>query len=507
MEGPDHAAAVLGASNCVWYLQQISTRLDVTLRSGTLERLLQMLRRRVLAESPSTASYLLIGGIAQVLGDVRHRTWLVPLEDCQLLQLAAAHLGKAAAFDPLIAAGGQAAGAGALAAFVISCSVLGMLAAMVSGHAAEQRHRVHPAVWDRFKEEASARVTYIQVARMVQQHQLVDLLLKDGVQTALLQGCPEGLLAASTDVLLCKRGSAAADAVWCASAAADLLGSDIATFRESSDAGRLISAGLIEIVAASLLCLTCGSGAAILADCSSGFKSLHAEHIICVTAHVVRASDHLVGACSWMRLQLMSKQGSAPHIPQPPDWTIVLSCSGSVTSAMLRIALRWGRTGCWDDVPSAGKLRGGWLALAQNAAALLHTITAQPTDRRADALRQLKVDQAALALQRMLAWVAESPAIATTTSVLTEGLQALAAIARADAESSQQLAIRGGPHEWAPVAEALHRRLPRRMAARLLPMVDAVTAALARAPTAGEKDAAAAADAAMVALLLVSPIA
>ena len=107
----------------------------------------------------------------------------------------------------------------------------------------------------------------------------------------------------------------------------------------------------------------------------------------------------------------------------------------------------------------------------------------------------------------MLDWVAESPAIATTTSVLTEGLQALAAIARADAESSLQLATKGGQHEWAPVAEALHRRLPRRMAARLLPMVETVTAAVAREPAAGDKNVADVADAAMAALLLVRHIA
>ncbi len=134
-------------------------------------------------------------------------------------------------------------------------------------------------------------------------------------------------------------------------------------------------------------------------------------------------------------------------------------------------------------------------------------MTAQPAVRRAAAWRKLKEVQAALELQRMLAWVAESPAIAITTGVLTEALPALAAVARADAESSQQLAIKGGLHEWAPVAEILRRRLPRRMAAHLLPMVEAVTAAVAGSPAAGKKNAMAAANAAMAALLLVAPIA
>ena len=403
VEGLDHAAAELGASNCVWYLQQISTRLDVTLRNGTLESLLEMLRRRIRAASPSAASYMLIGGIVRVLGDVRHRAWLVPLEDCWLLQLEAAHMGEEA-LDRLIAAGGEAAGAGALAAFVTSCTVLGMLAAMLSDHAAEQRHRVQPAVWDRFKEKASACVTYFQQARLAQLHQLVELLVEDDIQIPLLQGCPAGLLGASTDILLCKRGSAAADAVWCVSSAADRLGSDITTLWEFNGSGyagrsRQISGGLVSMVAESLLCLTCCGGAAILANSSLGVKSLHANHITCVTARIGCALEHLVGICSLLRRQLMLKQSSAPQSPQPVDWAIVLSCSGDVTSAMLWIAQRWGCTGCWDGVPCAGKLRGGWLALAHNAAALLHTMTAQPADRQMAAWRKLKKNQAALTLQ------------------------------------------------------------------------------------------------------------
>ncbi len=230
-DGPGHAAAELGASNCVWYLQQISTRLDVPLRNGTLETLLRMLAGLTVAaiDFPGAASYLLIGGIAGLLGDMRHRLWLVPLGICPGLQLAAALMGEKAV-DHLTVAGGQAAGAGALAAFVTSCSVAGRLAAMVANHAAEQRHRVEPAVWDRFKKTASAQVTYVQSARIMQQQVLVELLVENDVPTALLKWSPAGLLAASTDVVLCMRGSAAADAVWCASSAADRLGSDIATF-------------------------------------------------------------------------------------------------------------------------------------------------------------------------------------------------------------------------------------------------------------------------------------
>ncbi len=64
-------------------------------------------------------------------------------------------------------------------------------------------------------------------------------------------------------------------------------------------------------------------------------------------------------------------------------------------------------------------------------------------------------------------------------------LPALAAVAAGDEEARSHLAAEGGPHEWAPVAAALHRRLPRRMAARFLPEVDCVTAAVAAAPSGG----------------------
>ena len=52
-------------------------------------------------------------------------------------------------------------------------------------------------------------------------------------------------------------------------------------------------------------------------------------------------------------------------------------------------------------------------------------------------------------------------------------LPALAAIAAGDEPAG------GGPRAWAPVASALHRWLPRRMAARFLQDVDAVTVAVA----------------------------
>ncbi len=69
--------------------------------------------------------------------------------------------------------------------------------------------------------------------------------------------------------------------------------------------------------------------------------------------------------------------------------------------------------------------------------------------------------------------------IATASAVLAEALPALEALARTDPAARQQLVEVGGRWEWAPVAAALRRRLPRRMALRFLPEVDSVTATMA----------------------------
>ena len=183
-----------------------------------------------------------------------------------------------------------------------------------------------------------------------------------------------------------------------------------------------------------------------------------------------------------------------------------MACSGAAAVALLAAAERWGRTGCWNEVLLASQVRGGWPALARDAAALLHTMAAQPAARQSAAMQALLDVNAASALQQMLAWVAESPTIASTTGALAEALPALEAVALADAAVSRRLAAKGGQHEWAPVAEALRRRLPRRMAARLLPMVESLASAIDEGSANHNNDAAAVADAAMAALLLVRAI-
>lgn len=81
-------------------------------------------------------------------------------------------------------------------------------------------------------------------------------------------------------------------------------------------------------------------------------------------------------------------------------------------------------------------------------------------------------------LRQALAWLAQpATPIATASAVLAEALPALESLAAACQNVRRSLAS-AGSCDWAPVATALHRRLPRRMAARFLPDVDRVSAAV-----------------------------
>ncbi len=76
-------------------------------------------------------------------------------------------------------------------------------------------------------------------------------------------------------------------------------------------------------------------------------------------------------------------------------------------------------------------------------------------------------------------WLAEpTTPVATASAMLVEALAGLEALLTACPRTRQALAEVGGSFEWAPVARALHRRLPRRMAARFLPDVDYLSAAV-----------------------------
>ena len=82
-------------------------------------------------------------------------------------------------------------------------------------------------------------------------------------------------------------------------------------------------------------------------------------------------------------------------------------------------------------------------------------------------------------LRHVLEWLAEpTTPVATASAVLVEALAGLEALVAACPRTRRALAEAGGSFEWAPVAGALHWRLPRRMAARFLPVVDHLSAAV-----------------------------
>ena len=150
----------------------------------------------------------------------------------------------------------------------------------------------------------------------------------------------------------------------------------------------------------------------------------------------------------------------------------------------------------WDEAAGSPMQR------AQLAAAWLHR---HPHDAVQIELAKAPNDvTAAAALVRFLSWVATAAPIATASAVLAEALPALGTVARTDVASRQQLAEAGGRWEWAPVAAALRRRLPRRMAGRFLLDVEGVAAAVSGTSRLPEDASCAAAAAAMASLLLVA---
>ena len=146
--------------------------------------------------------------------------------------------------------------------------------------------------------------------------------------------------------------------------------------------------------------------------------------------------------------------------------------------------LSFAESDCRRDGRAAyvGALLPGGMQTAATAAGFLRSLAQllqAGGDTAARSWSALASKGAAAALRRLLSWLAEPiTAVATSSGVLAEALPALAALAEGDGDACRQLAAEGGPHEWAPVAAALRRRLPRRMAARFLPEVDHVTAVI-----------------------------
>ncbi len=131
-----------------------------------------------------------------------------------------------------------------------------------------------------------------------------------------------------------------------------------------------------------------------------------------------------------------------------------------------------------------------------SAAASIHEVLKGPGARP-------PLAAAARQLLQLLAWVSEpTTPVATSSAVLAKALPALATLAASDETARLRLAEGGSGKEWAPVAAALRRRLPRRMAARFLPDVDAVTAAVETGREGGSEQESPAALAAMATLNL-----
>ncbi len=308
-----------------------------------------------------------------------------------------------------------------------------------------------------------------------QQMMMINVLGDATSRTALCQETPGSLPAAAIQGLSCDRGTAILDAISIASMFGLLIGGGVgsACTPDCPEPSKQIRnlPDMVVPLAASLSCLVCCPGVTGLAVCRPG-QELAPYATASLVDLCVEMAAHLSAASCWLLRQLQLS------IPSDLDREAIMTCSSEAAVSLLAVAEQWGRTGCWDDVPAADALRG-WPALARNAASLLPSMAKPsrvPAARRSATAKALEDVSAAAKLQQMLAWVAESPAIATTTALLTEALPALAALASANTEASQQLAIKGGLQEWAPVAEALRLRLPRRMAARLLPMVTAAVA-------------------------------
>lgn len=106
-------------------------------------------------------------------------------------------------------------------------------------------------------------------------------------------------------------------------------------------------------------------------------------------------------------------------------------------------------------------------------------------------------------LVHLLIWLAEpTTPVATASAVVAEALEALKATCL---HMQCVLASERGGMEWAPVAEALHRRLPRRMAARFLPDVDCISASVTAGVNSGAEAEADAMLDVVTALAQVSP--
>lgn len=163
------------------------------------------------------------------------------------------------------------------------------------------------------------------------------------------------------------------------------------------------------------------------------------------------------------------------------DGRVAVSSVSAVAVALLSFAELDSRRSCRpSDVRNSFP---GGMQLAADAARYLHSLgrllQSSEATHAADAHAALSSQSTAITLRNAMAWLADAATpVATASTVLGEGLPALAVMVEADETTRLPLATAGGPWERVPVAAALRRRLPRRMAARFMPDVERVTVAV-----------------------------
>ena len=149
---------------------------------------------------------------------------------------------------------------------------------------------------------------------------------------------------------------------------------------------------------------------------------------------------------------------------------------------LLRFAEFDSRTG--GERPSvADSQLPGSMQLAACGAAMMRSLADRLDDESAHIVREhddFSIDVIPLliteGLVHLLIWLAQpTTPVATASAVLAEALDGLKAVMAACLDMKHVLASERGGMEWAPVAKALRRRLPRRMAARFLPDVDNIS--------------------------------
>ena len=201
------------------------------------------------------------------------------------------------------------------------------------------------------------------------------------------------------------------------------------------------------------------------------------------TAHLYDVVEMLERGVNGV-LQLQQNQISS----QGEEWLLALFWAGR---ALLRFAEMESR--CDIQRPNGtDNMPGSMQLAAEGAACICSLATCLPSCASILNPAQLHSSicpaegnevTAAKDLRRLLAWLAETTTpLATASAVLAEGLAGLTVLVATYPRNMWGRAEVGGLHEWAPVAAALHRRLPRRMKSRFLPRVDHITAALQRLP-------------------------